>query len=74
MGYYDPPDDDHPCIDFEKAEVRRARKPHRCVTCSQEIKVGQVYTRIFAVVDGDASGNYKFHGQVNGECLAQEDW
>ncbi len=32
----------------------RARKPHRCGACGEPINVGQQYTSIFIVFDGDS--------------------
>jgi hypothetical protein len=47
-------------IDLEPCDVwevttRKARKPHRCASCSTAIQPGTVYTSIFSMVEGDAS-------------------
>jgi hypothetical protein len=65
---YYPEEFDFPNVEFEKVEVRVARVPHRCSSCSQPIKPGSRYTRVFAVVDGEPQTQLS-HGRVIGECM-----
>lgn len=46
---------DGSCSVWEEKLIRRARKGHRCSTCSARIAVGQSYMANFFVCDGDAA-------------------
>ena len=67
-----PPDYDQIDVDFERAEVRRARLTHTCSVCCQPIRPGQRYLRVFAIVEGEPQTQLS-HGLVIGEC-AGPDW
>lgn len=56
-------------VQFEAVgETRRARDTHWCCACVKPIRRGQLYTRVFAVVD-DEPQVQKFHGIVVGACV-----
>ncbi len=45
-------------------ETRKARKPHRCTYCAEQIEVGDQYLRWMSVIDGKAITN-----KMHPECL-----
>lgn len=47
----------------------RARKEHRCEECRRTIMPSEVYRRVFAVTEGDASSM-----KVCGHCVVAMDW
>ena len=41
-------------VELWKWSAPRARKPHRCDCCSATINAGELYARVFYIMDGDA--------------------
>ena len=53
------------CDVWKETKIGKARKPHVCACCHGPIRVGESYTKLFTVQDGDA-GSEK-------SCLACDD-
>jgi hypothetical protein len=46
-------DADCSCDDFQTADIRKARKEHKCCACRRVIQPGEEYERVFGVWDAD---------------------
>lgn len=53
---------------FHNAEVRTARKAHRCGECGRTITAGEVYEKVFGVADDP------FTAKTCQHCLAARKW
>lgn len=54
MECYCEPTEGEPC-DLWSSSWRKARKPHKCGECREEIKPGERYRYTFILFEGDAS-------------------
>jgi hypothetical protein len=44
-----------PCEVWKETKIGKARKAHKCDCCHGPIRVGEPYTKLFTVYEGDAS-------------------
>jgi hypothetical protein len=51
-------------------ETPKARSPHKCTWCGEQILSGERYVRISAIFDGEFQTS-KFHDECNDACLEE---